>query len=571
MATQLETFSLEPQDFHMYIRVPGSAERTPIHTFTQSRRGATLFSKYLEEVPQWDTRFPCLQNIIRGKTLVCDVIHAHASLTLLDILPSDKELCIDCFFSSRESPQHSDNWHCTIKFYENDRSYSSELNQCEPLGDPAEIITNSINHVDDGSKRIYQVPFGSSYWAKKFSQISLALRKAESEGSKDDPYIAANRIRDHVGNITAVQEIYDFPLGATQGMPPSLVVIWTFHQAFPHEQGAVTWQRLERNMFAPEDFEENMDESEFVPGTSTLEGGEQFPSLNSSISQYQPIAFDFNSFSSNLASQEVELSERSAGGSSFTSMMGGNDEYPIRSTLNVLSTYPHITSNLPYPPYSRIPTTTFSMPSYGMINSQLHRKSLLYEPPRIAELPEVPQQDLANPGAGLLGHAQYHTHHMPHTSEITSARSQHVYTPRSQSIYLDAEEELPAPFLASQQSPSIPQQNYPFKSIFNGLHQSTLIPYSQARLGPYIYPQDHETQPSQEIFHTPQEYQVPHEYAAYANASEAHNQAGYFEFDNSDEDHIVAGNHEGEEYDPGKHGRSGPTMIPHLLPSALEE
>ena len=235
-------------NFDMWVSAPQQADRRPLHTYTQlqgdqNRPGAPPTA--LESLPGWRSEFPRLNSLVSGQhgPLDCDIILLEVNLELMnDFPPSGSRLGIqlDLDFGHPTAGDVSmvsqmDDWVCSTYLYEHGRSM---LESHHDLQKPSSTKVKPL--------------FESSWWAKRFTQLTQDKRMDEDAGQH---HAANERPRQYFHSLTAVQEIRATlpnsgrlsnqlqPHGQDESKMMAILV-WKFRQTRPNEVGTTTWRKL---------------------------------------------------------------------------------------------------------------------------------------------------------------------------------------------------------------------------------------------------------------------------------------------------------------------------------------
>lgn len=237
-------------NFDMWVSAPQQANRIDkaTHVYTQlqgdqHRPGAPPMP--LETLLGWRSAFPHLNSLVSGTNgpLDCDVILLEVNLALMEDFPppgSRLGIQLDLDFGHPAAGDVSmvsqmENWVCSTYMYENGRgTLESEHDLPKPLSTKVKPL------------------FESSWWAKRFTQLTQDQRKDEDAGQH---HVAAERPRQYFHSLTAVQELRATPPNARRmssqihphGQDDSkrmAILLWKFRQTRHNEVGTTTWRKL---------------------------------------------------------------------------------------------------------------------------------------------------------------------------------------------------------------------------------------------------------------------------------------------------------------------------------------
>lgn len=237
-------------NFDMWVSAPQQANRIDkaTHVYTQlqgdqHRPGAPPMP--LETMMNWRSAFPHLNSLVSGTNgaLDCDIILLEVNLALMDDFPppgSRLGIQLDLDFGHPAVGDVSmvnqmENWVCSTYMYEHGQGM---LESEHDLPQPQSTKVKPL--------------FESSWWAKRFTQLTQDQRKDEDAGQH---HAAAERPRQYFHSLTAVQELRATPPNArrmsTQLHPHGqddskrmAILLWKFRQTRHNEVGTTTWRKL---------------------------------------------------------------------------------------------------------------------------------------------------------------------------------------------------------------------------------------------------------------------------------------------------------------------------------------
>lgn len=237
-------------NFDMWVSAPQQADRASkaLHIYTQlqgdqHRPGAPPTP--LESLPGWRSAFPRLNSLVSGQNgpLDCDIILLEVNLELMDDFPpsgSRLGIQLDLDFGHPTAGDVSmvsqmDDWVCSTYLYEHGRSM---LESHHDLPKPMSTKVKPL--------------FESSWWAKRFTQLTQDRRMDEDAGQH---HVADERPRQYFHSLTAVQELRATPPHSRRlsnalqphgqdGSKRMAILVWKFRQTRPNEVGTTTWRKL---------------------------------------------------------------------------------------------------------------------------------------------------------------------------------------------------------------------------------------------------------------------------------------------------------------------------------------
>lgn len=250
---------LEPSGFEMFVQVKRRDEAPPetwrmITKFQSVPRQPDLF---LGNIKQWEASFPQLAAMHSKSPLSCHIFSFEASLDIIpDQLPKGAELGITLDYSGGVDNSPSCTFASRTRFFENETALQFVHN-----GELTDAIIGPVEYDRDDSQILGNVPFGSTFWARKLHELAQNLRSdpghrlptPQDDCTDDSKETIASQLqgcsaREHVEaalrRLNAVQEVFAYPRSNPEDVHLVLVSIWHFTKSKSGEQPATTWRRL---------------------------------------------------------------------------------------------------------------------------------------------------------------------------------------------------------------------------------------------------------------------------------------------------------------------------------------
>ncbi|KAJ9668404.1 hypothetical protein H2201_001452 [Coniosporium apollinis] len=238
-APRMAPNAFEPFDFEMFMQ---DRYKNPLRTFTKLHNNPQLPEVQLHEVRHWQKLFPVLESILANGSVASDTILSEASLELMtDPLPEGSELGIRSVFTSNYGLESYEDFECHTQIYDN--------------GTQVDHSKSRIDYNADGSKRLGNLPLGSTWWAHRIVDLTRLLRAARrrdsaaTQGTAHSGTLEApsshleEKVRESLRKLSAVQEVYAQPKGHYR-QQRLLTICWKFRQANHGESGQTTWRNL---------------------------------------------------------------------------------------------------------------------------------------------------------------------------------------------------------------------------------------------------------------------------------------------------------------------------------------
>ncbi|CAG7983878.1 unnamed protein product [Penicillium olsonii] len=243
------THSIHGFSFDMWVRAPSQANNVDkaLHAYTRLQGdlhhpGAP--PKPLENVHDWRGSFPQLASMVDdiSNPIDCDIIQLDVNLELMnDFPPAGSRLGIqlDLDFGHPTAGDltgvsHMNSWTCNTYIYQ----------------DGQELVQSHHDLQTANTTKVKPL-FESSWWARRFTELTQAKRVAENTGHPQDAQEADAQSRQFFRSMTAVQELRATPPNSRAGQYQShddskrmAILVWKFRQTRPGEVGTTTWRRL---------------------------------------------------------------------------------------------------------------------------------------------------------------------------------------------------------------------------------------------------------------------------------------------------------------------------------------
>jgi hypothetical protein len=232
-----ERSSIRRINFEMYILGP-ELEKLHVYTSLQSEIGSA--SKRLDDIPDWQVRFPpiasyCDQGSLQGEVILFEtsfkLMNNHPPIKIMGNQPPLRsKLGVDFDVDIDRGAEYV-NWECHSNFYENGVLKES-------LGTPTKSES-----LPSGEARVVVLHL-SQWWVDRFTNIIKERLQKEQDGDfhavQQDDERTCRQIRD----ITAVQEIWATPEAGGSQKERMAIFLWNFRQCQNHEVPTTTWRKL---------------------------------------------------------------------------------------------------------------------------------------------------------------------------------------------------------------------------------------------------------------------------------------------------------------------------------------
>ncbi|KZF22120.1 TEA-domain-containing protein [Xylona heveae TC161] len=227
--------TVHPVDFSMWVQPreeTSSTDNRVIHIYTTLQGQEPLPRVSLDNIRQWQSRFPPLASLYRGGgSTDCDIILMEASINLTVEYPlSGLVFGNHLELTTSNDGSAYDNWECLTTIYTRDG--------------PAETrFKSNFLRQADGTARV-SLGFHSKFWAGLFSSITANCLLHKAQGDMDSLAHEEDKARSFVRGMTAVQELYATPKTGWPAPHRIAILIWKFRLTGPGEVGSATWRRV---------------------------------------------------------------------------------------------------------------------------------------------------------------------------------------------------------------------------------------------------------------------------------------------------------------------------------------
>lgn len=221
----------------MFISGPES-EKLHVYTSLQSENGS--ISRRLEDIPDWQPRFPRLVSYFDRGSLNEDIILFETSFKLMKDHPPIKnmgsqtpirsKLVADFTVDIDQGSQYM-NWECYSRFYEK--------------GVLKESLGTSIKSesLPLGQARV-DVLHLSQWWVGRFANIIKERLQKEDYGVEGGMREDVERTRQQIQDITAIQEIWATAKAGGSSPQRMTVFLWDFRECQGYETPTTTWSKV---------------------------------------------------------------------------------------------------------------------------------------------------------------------------------------------------------------------------------------------------------------------------------------------------------------------------------------
>lgn len=240
-----QRFSIRRINFEMYILGP-ELEKLHVYTSLQSETGSA--SKRLEDIPDWQSKFPQMASYYDRGSSHEEIILFETSFKLMNNHPPIKQMGCQAPLRSKlgvdfdvDIDQGSDymNWECHSNFYE-----QGVLK--ESLG-----TSTKSEDLSSGEARVVVLHL-SQWWVNRFTKIIKGRLQKEQAGDLDAMQHDAERARRQIQDVTAIQEIWATPKAGGSSRKRTAVFLWSFRQCQDHEAPTTAWRKVIPPAIKPE-------------------------------------------------------------------------------------------------------------------------------------------------------------------------------------------------------------------------------------------------------------------------------------------------------------------------------
>lgn len=228
-------------EFEMFVLSPSKEK---FHNYTSNQTDIGAKSRLLEDIRNWRTSFPRLENYYEQGQLDTDVILIESNLNLLSEYPPKNSTLSIRFMVNVTGVSDNERWTTRADYYENS-------------GQPVDMRTfyamNNIPKATDwDTPNIFQgsgesdirleIPLQSTWWVQLFTK--MAARKQEMS---HDPYLSQQEdewSRRYLQEMSIMQELWMNP-GVAGALDSRIaIILWKFSPSRAGEAGTTTWRRL---------------------------------------------------------------------------------------------------------------------------------------------------------------------------------------------------------------------------------------------------------------------------------------------------------------------------------------
>ncbi|KAL8875233.1 MAG: hypothetical protein Q9198_006379 [Flavoplaca austrocitrina] len=227
--------------FEMFVVSPAS-ER--IHTYTSNQAEIGASPQALEEICNWRTSFPRLEDYHRRSELEDNIILIESNLDLpTNHPPRNSTLSID-FQVNIAGASGGEQWSTNTDYYENngepvDMRRFYEMNKIRRA---SSWDTPTVSHRSESGDIQLKISLHSTWWVQVFT--NMAARK---NGMMHDPYFMRQEedwSRRYLQDMSIMQELCVDSAGAGASARRVAIILWKFSPVRQGEVATTSWRRL---------------------------------------------------------------------------------------------------------------------------------------------------------------------------------------------------------------------------------------------------------------------------------------------------------------------------------------
>ncbi|KAL8899707.1 MAG: hypothetical protein Q9192_001443 [Flavoplaca navasiana] len=227
--------------FEMFVVSPAS-ER--IHTYTSNQAEIGASPQALEEICNWRTSFPRLEDYHRRGELEDNIILIESNIDLpINHPPRNSTLSID-FQVNIAGASGSEQWSTNTDYYENNgepvdmrRFYEmNKIRRASPWDTP------TVSHRSGSGDMQLKISLHSTWWVQVFT--NMAARK---NGMMHDPYFMRQEedwSRRYLQDMSIMQELCVDSAGTGASARRVAIILWKFSPVRQGEVATTSWRRL---------------------------------------------------------------------------------------------------------------------------------------------------------------------------------------------------------------------------------------------------------------------------------------------------------------------------------------
>lgn len=228
-------------EFEMYILSP-SGERIHNHTSNQAEIGAP--SRALEEVCNWRSSYPLLENYYGQGQLDSEIILVESNLSLLSEYPPNGSTLSIGFNVNMAGLAGNERWSTKTEYYENN-GQPVDMRAFYALNQIRKTFPWDTPNVFPGSGRSdvkLEIPLQSTWWVQLFTK--MAKRKQETN---HHPYLSQQEdewSRRYLQEMSIMQELWVNRESDGASDSRVAIILWKFSQTRAGVAGTTTWRKL---------------------------------------------------------------------------------------------------------------------------------------------------------------------------------------------------------------------------------------------------------------------------------------------------------------------------------------
>lgn len=221
-----------------------SPTKEDIHRYTSIQTDIARPQRALEEIRDWRTMFPRLEDYYEKGQLDSEIIMIDSNLNLLASLPPKGSHLSTCFkVNIAAASGHDKQWSAEPEYYENNG---------QPVDLMAFYTRNKIRRDTHWEKPIIsqgpasseielEIPMQSAWWVQLFFRMAAHRQAAEGDArlmQQEDEWS-----RRYLEELSVMQEVW-VTSGSEASRKRVAIILWRFSQTRGADAGLTTWRRL---------------------------------------------------------------------------------------------------------------------------------------------------------------------------------------------------------------------------------------------------------------------------------------------------------------------------------------
>ncbi|KAL8948497.1 MAG: hypothetical protein Q9222_005316 [Ikaeria aurantiellina] len=224
-------------EFEMNVLSPA---QKPFHSYTTNQADIGASPRALEDVCNWRTTFPGLDDYYEQGQLPSDIVLVESNLSFSNQFPPEKSTLSIRFNISLAGASGREEWLTKADYYENGHPLDmKKFDRMNNIRKDGEWESPNTSRCPGSSDVQLQIPLQSMWWVQLFTKI--AARKLEMQRN---PYLLQQEeewSRRYLEELSIMQELC---IANGTSRKRVAIILWKFSQARAGDAATTTWRRL---------------------------------------------------------------------------------------------------------------------------------------------------------------------------------------------------------------------------------------------------------------------------------------------------------------------------------------